>query len=212
MIKGLLGKKIGMSRLFVDKGTQIPVTIIQIEPATVIQKKTTEVDGYEALQLGSGALNENKQKRQAKALIGHYKALPPMRKLREFKVEDGNFENYDVGSVFDVTQFKTGDYVDIAGTSKGRGFAGVVKRHGFAGGPASHGHRFGRTTGSIGNRKFPGRVFKNKKMPGHMGAERVKVQNLAVVEVNPATNSIAVKGAVPGANGSYLEILHAIKK
>ncbi|MBL0690898.1 MAG: 50S ribosomal protein L3 [SAR324 cluster bacterium] len=209
MIKGLLGKKVGMTRIFTNEGESIPVTLVEVPPAVLVQKKNLDKDGYEALQVGSVAIEKKKLAKSTKPYLGHFKDQPPTKYLKEFPADD--IDALEVGKIFDVSIFKSGDLVDVSGISKGRGFAGVVKRYKFAGGPASHGHRFHRTTGSIGQRKFPGRVFKNKRMPGHMGAVKVTLQNLKIAEVDLEKNLILIHGAVPGANGKLLTISKAIK-
>ena len=209
MLKGLLGTKVGMTQVFTEDGERIPVTVIQAGPVTVIQKKTQEVDGYEAVQVGFDELSESKKKNQTKAKVSHFKDQAVTRYLNEFQAED--MGSIEVGQTFDVTIFEKGQMVDVAGTSKGRGFSGVMKRHNFSGGPASHGHRFGRKTGSIGQSAWPSRVFKNKKMPGQYGNVRKTVQNLEIVDVNTDLNVILVKGAIPGPNGRLVEVHKAVK-
>ena len=206
MIEGLLGYKLGMTRIFRDDGTVVPVTVIQAGPCWVVQVLTPERDGYSAVQLGFGT-----KKRVNKPMRGHLKGLGNFRHLREFKILDGA-EQVAVGQKVDVTIFKPGDLVDVTGTSKGRGFAGVVKRHGFAGGPKTHGQsdRW-RAPGSIGATTDPGRVIKGLRMAGHMGHERVTAQNLEVVRVDPERNLLFVKGAVPGPTKGLLMVRHAVK-
>jgi large subunit ribosomal protein L3 len=206
MIEGLLGYKLGMTRIFRDDGTVVPVTVIQAGPCWVVQVRTPERDGYSAVQLGFGT-----KKRVNKPMRGHLKGLGNFRHLREFKILDGA-EQVAVGQKVDVTIFKPGDLVDVTGTSKGRGFAGVVKRHGFAGGPKTHGQsdRW-RAPGSIGATTDPGRVIKGLRMAGHMGHERVTAQNLEVVRVDPERNLLFVKGAVPGPTKGLLMVRHAVK-
>jgi large subunit ribosomal protein L3 len=206
MIEGLLGYKLGMTRIFRDDGTVVPVTVIQAGPCWVVQVRTPERDGYSAVQLGFGT-----KKRVNKPMRGHLKGLGNFRHLREFRILDGA-EQVAVGQKVDVTIFKPGDLVDVTGTSKGRGFAGVVKRHGFAGGPKTHGQsdRW-RAPGSIGATTDPGRVIKGLRMAGHMGHERVTVQNLEVVRVDPERNLLFVKGAVPGPTKGLLMVRHAVK-
>ncbi len=206
MIEGLLGYKLGMTRIFREDGTVVPVTVIQAGPCWVVQVRTPERDGYSAVQLGFDT-----KKRVNKPMRGHLKGLGNLRHLREFKILDGA-DQVTVGQKVDVTIFKPGDLVDVTGTSKGRGFAGVVKRHGFAGGPKTHGQsdRW-RAPGSIGANTDPGRVIKGLRMAGHMGHERVTVQNLEVVRVDPERNLLFVKGAVPGPPKGLLMIRHAVK-
>ena len=209
MINGLLGKKVGMTQVFSEDGERIPVTVLEVGPVTVIQKKTQDTDGYEAVQVGFGTLNKSKTAKQTKAKTGHFKGQEITRHLGEFIADD--MGAIEVGQTIDASIFEVGKTVDVAGTSKGRGFAGVMKRHNFAGGPASHGHRFNRGTGSIGQSATPARVFKNKKMPGQYGNVRCTVQNLEVIQVDTELNVVLVRGSVPGANGKLIEIIKAVK-
>jgi len=210
MLNGLLGKKIGMTQVFNEDGVRFPVTVIQAGPVTIIQKKTTEKEGYEAVQVGFDELNEAKARKVNKSILGHLGENKATRHLHEFAVSDIN--GVEVGQSFDVSIFEKGQVVDVSGTSKGRGFAGVVKRHNFGGGPQSHGHRrFKRSTGSIGQSATPSRVMKNKKMPGHYGNARVTVQNLEIIEIRPEMGVILVKGAIPGPSGRLVEIKKAAK-
>lgn len=208
MKKGLIGKKLGMTQIFWDDGSVIPVTAIEAGPCVVIQKKTSEADGYDALQLG---FDQAKEKRVNKPLKGHFKKADKgyFRVLREFRLE--STDDYEVGSELKADLFKVGDYIDVVGTTRGRGFAGVIKRHGFAGGPSGHGSMFHRAPGSIGASAWPSRVFKGKKMPGHMGNKRQAVQNLMVVGIRPEQNIILVKGAVPSSKNGIVLIKDAIK-
>ena len=204
---GLLGKKLGMTQVFAKGGELVPVTVIQAGPCTVVQKRTPNKDGYEAVQIGFG---EKKTQRLTKAEREHRKKAGKMVSvLREFR--DGG--DLEVGSELKVGDlFKEGDLIDVTGVSKGRGYQGVIKRHHFSGSNATHGaHEYFRHGGSIGNRTHPGRVFKNKRMAGHMGDERVTTQNLAVVAVRADDNVLLVRGAVPGARGGLLVIRPAIK-
>ena len=207
-MQGLIGKKIGMTRVFDESGTQVPVTVIQAGPCVVLQRKTG-ADGYEAVQLG---FQEKTEKRATKALQGHCKkaATAPKQFLREILLADG--EDAKIGDVVTVQIFEGASYVDVIGTTKGRGFAGNVKRHQMAGGPAAHGSGFHRQGGSIGNRTWPARVFKNKRMPGHMGNVRVTTQNLKVVQVRGEDGVLLVRGAIPGPNGGILIVRKALKK
>jgi large subunit ribosomal protein L3 len=209
MEKGLIGRKLGMTQVFSDEGAAIPVTVIEAGPCVVIQKKTRETDGYDAVQLGFG---RKKLKRVTKPIQGHFKKADKgfFRLLREFRMD--NTEQYEVGSELNADIFAVGDYVDIVGTSKGRGFAGGVKRHGFKGGRATHGSMFHRAPGSIGASADPSRVFKGTKLPGHMGDRRVTVQNLVVFGVRPERNLILVKGSVPGSMNGFVLIKNAVKK
>ena len=202
---GLIGKKLGMSQVFAPDGTLVPVTIIQTGPCTVVQKKTQSRDGYTALQLGFG---EKKSQRATKPLLGHCKAAGkgPFSILREFRVDD--VDSYEIGGDILVSQiFKTGEIVDIIGQTKGRGYSGVIKRHGMGGFPGSHGtHEYFRHGGSIGNRSYPGRIFKGKRMAGHYGDERVTTLHLRVVDVRPEEHLMFIHGAVPGARGGIVLI------
>jgi len=210
MMKGLIGKKIGMTQIFDESGLAIPITLIEAGPCYVTQVRQPETDGYNAVQLG---FEEVKPKRLTGGQLGHLKTsdLPPLRFLREFRVKEPEVSEGDkleVGEVFTV-----GDQVDIVCTSNGKGFQGVMKRHGFRGGPATHGQSDRqRSPGSIGATTTPGRVFKGKKMPGHMGSERVTIQNLRVEYVDPDRNLLGVRGAVPGSKGGVVMIKEARKR
>jgi large subunit ribosomal protein L3 len=205
-MKGILGKKAGMTQIFNDAGEAIPVTIIEAGPCYVIQVKTEARDGYEAIQLGFG-----EAKRLNKPQRGRLpKGVPDVQYLGEIKVDD--VSAYEIGQKVDAGIFSVGELVDVTGISKGKGFAGGMKRHRFAGGPATHGQSDrARAPGSIGSTSTPGRVFKGKRMAGHMGNQRSTVQNMKVVLVDPERNLLAVKGAVPGAKGGVLTIRGAIK-
>ena len=206
-MKALLGKKIGMTRIFAEDGEDIPVTVIDAGPCFVTQIKTEEQDGYNALQLGFGELKEF---RATKAKLGHLaKAnVKPLKYLKEFRY-DGKGD-YKMGQEITVDQFVVGEFVNVSGVSKGKGFAGVVKRYNFKGGKQSHGDSTGRRTGSIGMASDPSRVFKGKKMPGRMGGERVQVSYLTVVKTDVEKNLLYVKGSVPGAKNSVVEIVHQV--
>ncbi|HID61414.1 MAG TPA: 50S ribosomal protein L3 [Anaerolineae bacterium] len=209
-MKGILGKKVGMTQVFDERGEVIPVTIIEAGPCFVTQVKTPERDGYAAVQLG---FEEVKPKRLTRPQLAHLhkNQLPPLRHLREIRVSD--VSQYEEGQKIRVSIFDVGDRVDVTGTSKGRGFAGVVKRHGFGGGPRTHGQSDRhRAPGSIGAGTTPGRVYKGMRMAGRMGNARVTVQNLQVVLVDPERNLLAVKGAVPGARNGLLIIREARKR
>ena len=208
MTKGLIGKKLGMTQIFSDEGVSVPVTVIEVEPSVVIQKKSREKDGYDALQLGYGRI---KQKNVTKPLQGHFKKADKglFRFLREFALD---IEGGEPGPELTAEMFQAGDYVDIVGTTKGKGFAGVIKRHGFGGGRATHGSMFHRAPGSIGASADPSRVFKGTKLPGHMGNVRKTVQNLMVWAVRPEMNVILIRGAVPGCKNGVVMIKQAIKK
>ena len=207
---GLIGKKIGMSQLFDETGNVIPVTVVETGPCVVVQKKDVSKDGYNALQLGFGT---QKNQRVNRPLRGHMAKAEKgsFRVLREFRVDD--VSGYEVGQELKVADFvQPGDLVDVTGTSKGRGFAGVMKRWDFGGFSRTHGtHEYFRHGGSIGNRSYPGKVFKGKRMAGHWGNERVSIQNLRVVEVRADENLLLVKGAVPGANGGLVLVRRAVK-
>ena len=209
-MKGLIGKKIGMTQVYDDKGVLIPVTVIEAGPCVVTAVKTVERDGYSAIQLGYGS---RKAKNLTKADRGHLaKAGVTGDKLPAVLREIRTSETAEPGSVLKADIFADGEYLDVVGVSKGRGFQGVVKRYNFGGGRASHGGGWTRRTGSIGCCEWPGRVNKGKKMPGHMGNTRCTVQNLEIVRVMAEENVILVKGAVPGANGGILIIKSALKK
>ncbi|NQU09306.1 50S ribosomal protein L3 [bacterium] len=206
----LMGKKIGMAQLFDAKGNLVGVTVLEVGPCPVLQKKTVDSDGYQAYQLGFGT---RKEKHATKPLVGHCRAAGtgPARTIREWRVDAG-VPDLKVGDQLTVTQFQRGQFVDVIGTSKGRGFQGVLKRHHFHGGNDSHGSKqFHRRGGAIGTRMTPGWVKKNTPMPGHMGMRRVTTQNLRVIQVRPAENVLLVEGAVPGPNGSLVVVRHAVK-
>ena len=200
---GLIGKKIGMTSIFSEEGKNIPCTILEVGPCKVTQVKTEEIDGYNAIQLGFA---DQKESRVSKAALGHFKKADstPLKKIIEFPADT----DVALGDVVNVDIFEEGDFVTVTGTSKGKGFQGVVKRHNFRGvGDATHGqHNRLRAPGSIGAASYPARVFKGMRMAGQMGNERVKVENLQVLRVLADKNMIVVKGAVPGANNSYIII------
>jgi large subunit ribosomal protein L3 len=200
MLRAFLGKKIGMTQIYEEDGTVVPVTIIEAGPCTVTQVKTKETDGYQAVQLGYGAI-----KRLNKPEAGHLKKVGPLRHLKEVKADD--VSEYAVGDQIAVDIFQPGEMVDVIGRSKGRGFAGTMKRHGFGGGPRTHGQSDrARAPGSIGGGTTPGKVFKGLKMSGHMGDDRITVKNLKVVRVDTERNLLMLKGAVPGAPNGLLTI------
>lgn len=210
MRTGLIAKKLGMSRIFEADGTHVPVTVLSVAGLKVIAVKTTEKDGYTAVQLGTGAV---KAKNVSKPLKGHFAKAntEPKKKLGEFRVSEDCL--LSVGNELSVEHFVVGQYVDVCSTSIGKGFAGVMKRHNFAGLEATHGVSVShRSHGSTGQRQDPGKVFKGKKMAGHMGAERVTVQNLKVVAVDADKGLLMVKGAVPGSENSWIRVTDAIKK
>jgi len=202
MARGLLARKIGMTQLFVGD-VAVGATVFEATPCTVVQIKTEETDGYNALQLG---YDETDERRLTRPLAGHFKkaGIAPQRRLFEVRVDDP--ENYNVGDLVSVDIFAEGDKIDVSGISRGLGFQGVVKRWDFAGGPKSHGSHFHRRPGSVGNCVKPGRVVKGKKLPGHTGARRVTVKGLRVLRVDPERNLLVVKGSTPGARGSILEL------
>ena len=208
MKKALIGKKVGMTQIFDENGAVIPVTVVEAGPCTVAQVKTVETDGYDAVQLGFG---EVKDKHINKPEKGHFaKANVTAKKhLREFRLD--SIEGIKVGDELKADVFAAGEKIDVQGTSKGKGFQGVIKRHGQHRGPMGHGSMYHRRPGSMGATSTPGRVFKGKKLPGHMGVQTVTIQNLDVVRVDMDKNVILVKGSVPGAKGSILKIKSAIK-
>ena len=208
MNKGLIGKKLGMTQIFDEQGKVIPVTVIEAGPCVVAQVKTVETDGYNAIQLGFGDVKESKINKPEK---GHFakSKLTPKKHLREFRLDD--ISSFKVGDEVKADIFAAGEKVDIQGTSKGKGFQGVIKRHGQSRGPMGHGSMYHRRPGSMGPTSTPGRVFKGKKLPGHMGHVTVTIQNLDVVAVDMDKNVILVKGSVPGAKGAILKIKSAVK-
>jgi large subunit ribosomal protein L3 len=205
---GILGKKVGMTRVYDEKGTSVAVTVIEAGNNVVTQVRTSEKDGYTAVQLGFG---ETTEKRVTKPLAGHFKkaGTAPKKFVREFTTPAE--ADCKVGDVMGVTRFQPGQLIDVIGVSKGKGFQGVVKRYRFGGQPETHGSMMHRRTGAIGCRSTPGRVFKNQKMPGHMGDKKITVQNLEVVGVREQDQVLLIRGSVPGANGSYVIIRDAIK-
>lgn len=209
MLKGLIGKKVGMTQIFDDAGAVIPVTLIEAGPCYVTQVRLPDRDGYSAVQLGFG---EVKQKRLSGGQLGHLKRndLPPLRFLREFREKDPELNE---GDTVNVTVFSIGDAVDVIGTSKGKGFAGAVKRYHFRGGSKTHGQSDrNRAPGSRGSGTTPGRVYKGARGPGHMGNERVTVSNLRIVLVDPERNLLGIRGAVPGSRGGIVQIKGARKQ
>jgi large subunit ribosomal protein L3 len=206
---GLLGRKLGMTRVYDADGKATPVTVIEAEGNAVLQLKNAERDGYTAIQVG---FDSQKESRVSKPLLGHFKKADsePKKFIREFRLAAETALDGDLD--LSVSQFEVGEFVDVIGRSKGKGFQGVVKKHGFSGQPAAHGSKMHRRNGAIGNRSTPGRVWKNMGMPGHLGNDRVTVQNLRIVQVRPDDNVILVCGAVPGSNGSFVVIRPAKKK
>ncbi len=209
MSTGLLGKKKDMTRVYDDNGRVISVTIIEVGGNRVLQLKTVEKEGYHAVQVG---FDDQKTQRTGKAQLGHFSKSGscPKKFIREFRLKE-NEAAPEIGDL-PITNFEVGQFVDVIGRSKGKGFQGVVKRHGFAGQPASHGSMMHRRNGAIGNRSTPGRVWKNMGMPGHMGDERITVQNLQIVQVREQDNVILVSGSVPGPKNSYLIVRPSKKK
>ena len=208
-MQGILGRKIGMTRIFGDEGRQIPVTVIEVGPCVVVQRKTKSQDGYDALKLGFA---EVKASRANRAEMGQFKPInaTPRRFMREFAIGPG--DEVKAGDTVTAAVLEGVEYVDIVGITKGRGFQGVVRRHGMAGGPMTHGGHSKRRIGSIGCRSFPGRIHKGKRMPGHMGSVRVTTQNVKVVQLRASENLLLVNGAVPGPAGAMVEIRKALKK
>jgi large subunit ribosomal protein L3 len=205
MPKGILGRKIGMTQVFDDRGHIVPVTVLQAGPCYVVQRRSKERDGYDAIQVGFG---ENKERRVTRPLKGQFERskVTPTKFLREFRVEDSSA--YELGQKLGADLFTAGDIVDVVGRSKGKGFAGGIKRHGFKRGPMSHGSKYHRGVGSLSARDGA-RVIKGRKMPGHMGAERVTVLGLKVVDVDPDKNLLILRGAVPGPRGGLVSIREA---
>ena len=210
-MKGLIGRKLGMTQIFTDEGSMIPVTVLEVGPCYVTQIKTPEADGYAAVQIG---FDEIKEKRLTSGVRGHLKKAnaPALRALREFRVFPEELSEFKVGQKILADFFEEGDLVDVSGRSKGKGFQGGVKRHNFNRQPKTHGQSDReRSPGSAGPGTTPGRVYKGKRMPGHMGHERVTVQNLRVVRVDPERNLVAVRGAVPGPKNGLVTISFARK-
>ena len=208
MKKAIIGRKVGMTQIFDEKGNVIPVTVIEAGPCSVVQVKTVETDGYDAVQLGFGTVKDKKINKPEK---GHFTKVKvtPTKHLREFRVDD--VSNVKVGDEIKADVFTAGETVDIQGTTKGKGFQGVIKRHGQSRGPMGHGSMYHRRPGSMGPTSTPGRVFKGKKLPGHMGCLTVTIQNLKVIRVDLDKNCILVKGSVPGNKGAILKIKMSVK-
>jgi large subunit ribosomal protein L3 len=208
-MKGILGKKIGMTQVFTEDGNVVPVTVIQAGPCVVLQKKDLENDGYEAIQLG---FDDVKEKNANKPETGHAKkaGTTPKRYIRE--IRGVNLAEYEVGQEVKVDIFNAGEFVDVTGTSKGKGFQGTIKRHGQSRGPMSHGSKYHRGPGSMAVIRTANRIPKGKKMPGHMGNETVTLQNLEIVRVDAERNVLLVKGSIPGPKNSYVAVKAAIKK
>lgn len=207
MSKAILGTKLGMTQIFDDVGRAIPVTVVEAGPCVVVQKKTTESDGYNAIQVGFGATKEQDLNKPEKGHLAKAQ-VKPLRYLREFRVEDPNA--YQIGQEIKADLFAAGEWVDVSGTSKGKGFAGGIKRHNFHRGPMAHGSKYHRRPGS-GAAKGPARIFKGRKMPGRLGGETVTIQKLQVVRVDAERNLLLVKGAIPGPRKSLVTIKSSVK-
>lgn len=209
-MKAIIGRKVGMTQIFDEKGAVIPVTVIEAGPCPVVQVKTVETDGYNAVQLGFGVVKESKVNKPEQ---GHFKkaGVNSVKHLREFRTCPECAADLKVGAEIKVDTFEAGEKVDVQGITKGKGFQGVIKRHGQSRGPMGHGSMYHRRPGSMGSTSTPGRVFKGKKLPGHMGVEKVTVQNLEVVKVDLDKNAILIKGSVPGNKGSILKIRKTVK-
>ena len=208
-MEGILGKKVGMTQVFGDHGAMIPVTVLEVGPCLVVQRKTAGSDGYEAVQLG--LVEKRTPRNVTKPMQGHFKkaGVAPTRRVAEFKIEAG--EEWKAGDEVKASIFAAGEFVDVVSTSKGKGFQGVVKRHGFRGGRATHGSMFHRAPGSIGASSFPSRVYPGMRAAGRMGGGRVTAKNLKVVSVDADKNVILVRGAVPGSTGTYVTVKRAKK-
>jgi large subunit ribosomal protein L3 len=212
MKKAILGKKIGMTQIFLQDGRLVPVTVLEAGPCTITQVKTAQTDGYEAVQVGFGELSEQRAKKLLnKPELGHFSkaGVAPARHLREFRFDD--ISSYAVGGVIKCDVFQEGDKVDAIGISKGHGYTGVIQRWNQHTGPMGHGSKYHRGVGSLSANSDPSRVFKNKKMAGQYGGERVTIQNLEVVKVDAERNLLMIKGAIPGANGSLVMVRDAVK-
>ena len=212
MKKAIVGKKIGMTQVFTDDGRLVPVTVVEAGPCKVVQKKTTESDGYEAVQVGFDTYAENRAKKLVnKPMAGHFKKadVAPTRYLREFRLD--NVAELEVGSELTVAQFEAGEKIDVSGITKGHGYTGAIQRWNQHTGPMAHGSKYHRGVGSMSANSDPSRVFKNKHMAGHYGVERVTIQNLEIVKVDAERNLLLIKGAVPGPNGGLLLVRNACK-
>ncbi|MCL1802440.1 MAG: 50S ribosomal protein L3 [Eubacteriaceae bacterium] len=209
MKKAIIARKVGMTQIFSEDGTILPVTVLEAGPCQVVQVKNREKDGYESVQLSFGQI---KDKNVTQPMRGHYEKANavPQRVLKEFRLEDS--ASYNVGDTVSSSAFEVGDRVDVSGTSKGKGFQGTIKRHGMSRGPMSHGSKYHRAVGSMGGSSDPSRVFKGKKLPGQMGNVKKTVQNLSVVKVDEGKNLILVKGSVPGRNGTIVTIADTVKR
>src|SRR5687768_3295532 len=199
---GVIGRKVGMTEVFMEDGTLVPVSVVAVEPNTVTALRTTERDGYNAVQLGAG-----RSRRLTRPRLGQLKDLPPVKDAREFRLDD--ISEYEVGQTLDVSLFAAGDVIDVTGVSKGRGFAGTIKRHNFRRGPETHGSDSHRQPGSIGAGTYPGKVFKGTPMAGRMGNDRVTVKKMTVVRTDAERNLLLVKGPVPGPRGALVVVRRA---
>lgn len=209
-MKGILGKKLGMTQYFNESGEIVPVTVVEVAPNYIVQKKVKEKEGYNALQLGFA---EKKITRVNKPMLGHFKKAGEKAFYFLKEVKFDNVEQYEVGQELKISDvFSEGEIVDVTAISKGKGFQGVMKRHNFKGGRATHGSMFHRAPGSAGSSAFPSRVWKGKRYPGHMGSEKVTIQNLKIEKIFSDRNLVLIKGAIPGANNSLVIIKNAIKK
>ncbi len=208
MKKAILGKKIGMTQIFTEEGLAIPVTVVKVAPCTVVQKKTVETDGYDAVQLSFGDI---KEKNVTKPVKGHYDKYGAAYKrvLREFRLDD--VSSYEPGQELGADLFEAGEHVDVSGKSKGKGYAGAIKRHGQHRGPMAHGSKYHRSAGSMGSSATPSRVLKGKKLPGQMGNKNVTALNLEIVQIDTEDNLLLIKGAVPGSRGSVVAVKTSVK-
>lgn len=200
MMKGILGKKLGMTQIYTEDGKSYPVTVVEAGPCCVVQVKTLDKDGYDAVKIGFLQIDEKKLNKPSSGIFKKA-GTKPYKILREF-----DMSGLQVGEFITVEQFVSGEKVSVSGVSKGKGFQGVMKRHNFSGGPGSHGSMFNRAPGSIGASSYPSRVWKNQKLPGHMGSDNVTVRNLEIIDVRADQNVLLIKGAVPGSTGTLLEI------
>ena len=209
MVNALLGRKLGMTRIFTEDGCWVDVTLLEAGPCVVVQRKTQKHDGYEAVQVGFGSAN--KKRSNSKPIAGHYKKVnvEPTGVLREIRIESAS--DLKAGDQISNEIFKAGDRIDVSGTTKGKGFAGVIKRYGFKGGPGGHGSHFHRAPGSIGQSADPAKAYKGKRMPGRMGNVKRTTQNIEVIQVDMDKNLVVVRGSVPGANGGLVVLRHSVK-
>jgi len=208
MLKAILGKKVGMTQIFAEDGRVIPVTVVKAGPCVVLRKKTDKSDGYNAIQVG---FEDIKERLANKPMLGQFKKAEVAAKkyLREFRLD--SVEGYEIGQEIKADIFENGDKIDVSGISKGKGYAGTIKRWGQHRGPMTHGSKFHRSQGSMGAHSDPGRVFKTKRMPGHMGVEKRTIQNLEVVGVDAERNMLLVKGSIPGAKGQLVTVKNSVK-